>query len=38
MAPPESLTVKRLAVVDDKGTERVVIAALFRIRSSWESV
>jgi hypothetical protein len=27
MAPPESLTVKRLAVVDDKGTERVVIAA-----------
>jgi hypothetical protein len=26
-AAPESLTVKRLAVVDDKGTERIVIAA-----------
>src|ERR1700678_4287394 len=26
-AQPESLTVKRLAVVDEKGTERVVISA-----------
>jgi hypothetical protein len=26
-AKPESLTVKRLAVIDDKGTERVVISA-----------
>jgi hypothetical protein len=26
-AQPEMLTVKRLAVVDEKGTERVVIAA-----------